>query len=181
MKIQTLSKWAKENDYSYRGAYNRFRKGGIEGAYKSETGRVVIPVKEHQNIKTVVYARVSSNKQKNDLQRQADRMVEFCIKNGWIIDQVVTEVASGLNDKRTKFTKLLKRKDKLRIVSENEDRLTRFGFNYITTLINGEIIIANPNATDKEDLMQDFVSLITSMCARLYGQRRTKRKTERNN
>ena len=172
MKIQNLSNWAKDNNYTYRGAYNRFVKGNLEGAYKTETGRIVIPVESKQPIKTVVYARVSSNKQKQDLQRQSDRMVEFCIKNGWIVDQVINEVASGLNDKRPKFTRILERKDKIRIVCENKDRLTRFGFNYITTLINGEIVIANPNATDKEDLMQDLISLITSMVARYYGQRR---------
>ena len=176
MKLQSLSNWAKDNDYSYRGAYNRFKNGNLKGAYSTETGRIVIPMEEFTEIKTVVYARVSSNKQKEDLKRQADRMVEFCIKNGWIVDQVVTEVASGLNDKRPKFIKLLNRDDKLRIVSENKDRLTRFGFNYITTLINGEIVIANPNATDKEDLMQDLISLITSMVARYYGQRRGSKK-----
>ena len=176
MKVQSLSHWAKENDYSYRGAYNRFVKGNIKGAYTTETGRIVVPVEDNDPIKTVVYARVSAHKQKKDLERQAERMTEFCIKNGWIVDQVITEIASGLNDKRPKLIKLLNRKEKLRIVSENKDRLTRFGLNYITTLINGEIVIANPTANDKEDLMQDLISLITSMVSRYYGQRRGSQK-----
>lgn len=121
---------------------------------------------------TVVYARVSSSKQKDDLERQAQRMVEFCTSNGWIVSQVVKEVASGLNDKRPKLIKLLQTEGRLRIVSEHKDRLTRFGLNYIETLLNGEVVIANLAGSDRDDLMQDLISVITSMVARYYGQRR---------
>ena len=70
MKIKTLSQWAKDNGYSYRGAYNRFRNGNLKQAYKTSTGRIVIPVEvTEQSIKTIVYARVSSHKQKQDLTR----------------------------------------------------------------------------------------------------------------
>ncbi len=65
-----------------------------------------------------------------------------------------------------------------RIVVEHADRLTRFGLNYLTLLYPGEIIIINKVVEDEQDLMQDFVSLVTSFCARLYGKRRSKRKTE---
>ena len=64
---------------------------------------------------------------------------------------------------------------------EHKDRLCRFGLNYIQKLLalqGREIEIVNPVEDDKEDLIQDFVSIITSFCARIYGQRRTKRKTE---
>jgi len=65
---------------------------------------------------------------------------------------------------------------------EHKDRLTRFGFNYIQILFNQlgkEIEVVNETKNDKEDLMQDFISIITSFCARLYGLRRSKRKTEK--
>jgi predicted site-specific integrase-resolvase len=65
---------------------------------------------------------------------------------------------------------------------EHKDRLTRFGFNYIQILFNQldkEIEIVNETKNDKEDLMQDFIAIITSFCARLYGLRRSKRKTEK--
>jgi predicted site-specific integrase-resolvase len=65
-----------------------------------------------------------------------------------------------------------------RIVVEHRDRLTRFGFNYIQQLWNGEIIVINEVDGDEKDLMQDFVSLVTSFTARLYGRRRSKRRTE---
>jgi len=166
MSIKTLSQWAKDNAYSYRGAYNRFKSGNLEQAYKTSTGRIVVSCDStEQPIKTIVYARVSSNKQKNDLIRQAERMSEFCIKNGWIVDQVITEIASGLNDARPKLIKLLEQKDRIRIVSEHKDRLTRFGFNYLKILIHGEIVIADLHGSNK-------------MVARYYGQRRGSKKVK---
>lgn len=68
-----------------------------------------------------------------------------------------------------------------RIIVEHKDRLTRFGFNYLEILTKKqgfEIIVVNPTITVQEDLMQDFTSIITSFCARLYSRRRAKRKTE---
>lgn len=65
---------------------------------------------------------------------------------------------------------------------EHKDRLTRFGFNYIETLLKTKgikIEIINEAVEEKEDLIEDLVSIITSFCARIYGQRRTKRKTEK--
>jgi putative resolvase len=67
-------------------------------------------------------------------------------------------------------------------VVEHKDRLTRFGFNYIEQwlkLQDRRIEVVNLAENGKEDLIQDFVSIVTSFCARLYGQRRSKRKTER--
>ncbi|MBT9130932.1 MAG: hypothetical protein DDT41_01228 [candidate division WS2 bacterium] len=64
---------------------------------------------------------------------------------------------------------------------EHKDRLTRFGFNYLKVLFEEsgmEIEVINESQNDKNDLMQDFVSIITSFCARLYGLRRSRRKTE---
>ncbi len=66
-----------------------------------------------------------------------------------------------------------------KIVVEHSDRLTGFGFDYIKTLYQGKIVVINQVDSDKEDLIRDFVSLVTSFVARSYGLRRSKRKTER--
>ena len=67
------------------------------------------------------------------------------------------------------------------IVVEHKDRATRFGFRYLEVLLSqaGRTIeVANLAENDREDLLQDLSSLVYSMCARLYGQRRAKRKQE---
>ena len=176
-----LSEWAKINHYGYNGAYKLFKRGGIKNAYQDNiTGTILVELddvelKEEYN---VVYARVSSSENKSNLDSQAERVSQFCNANGWVVHEVVKECASGLNDSRPKLQKILKENKATRIVVEHKDRLTRFGFEYIKTLFNGEIIIINEVIEEQNDLMQDFVSLVTSFCSRLYGQRRSKRKTE---
>lgn len=68
------------------------------------------------------------------------------------------------------------------IVVEHKDRLARFGLNYIERLLDlqgRKIEVINEQSNDRDDLMQNFVSIITSFCARLYGLRRNKRRTEK--
>jgi predicted site-specific integrase-resolvase len=78
--------------------------------------------------------------------------------------------------------KLLTDKTITLTVVEHKDRLTRFGFNSIEQrlkLQGRRIEVINLVENGKEDLVPGFVSLVTSFCARRYGQRRSKRKTER--
>lgn len=89
------------------------------------------------------------------------------------------EVGSGLSDSRKMLTSIISNPSPLRVVVEYKDRLTRFGFRYIEFAIKnngGEIIVINTKKNDKEELMEDFVSIITSFCARIYGKRRSERK-----
>ena len=74
--------------------------------------------------------------------------------------------------------KNLTNKKATRLVVEHNDRLTRFRFNYIKILFSEyEIVVVN-EVESKEDLFENFVSLVTSFCARIYGRRRSRRKTE---
>jgi predicted site-specific integrase-resolvase len=68
------------------------------------------------------------------------------------------------------------------IIVEHKDRLTRFGYNYLEQLLKMQdrrIEVVDLAENGKEDLIQDFVSIVTSFCAQLYGQCRSRRKTER--
>jgi len=97
------------------------------------------------------------------------------------VDRVFKEVASGMNDNRKELNKLLEIKYKY-IVIEHKDRLTRFGFNYLETLLfrlGTEIIVINRDREDETDLIKDFISIITSYCCRLYGMRRCETKKEK--
>jgi len=94
----------------------------------------------------------------------------------------VKEIGSGLNDKRKKLEKVLKDDSWNVLIVEHKDRLTRFGFNYIETLLNNigkEVITVNKQDDKQNDLMEDLVSIIYSFSARMYGLRRSKRKAEK--
>lgn len=162
-------------------AYRAFNNGDIDGAYQLPSGTIIVPDKSIPTKQeyTVVYARVSSSMNKSNLAGQSDRLVAFCNAKGWGVNEVIKECGSGLNDHRPKLIKLLSERKATKIIIEHKDRLTRFGYNYIKTLMNDcEIICLNETKQQDDDLMQDFVSVITSFCARIYGQRRCKRKTE---
>lgn len=184
-----LSEYARRIGVKRHTAYRWFKKGEIPNAVQLPSGTIYVPDEifdtelKRNTGKTIVYARVSSSEQrKTNLETQAERLTQFAIANGWIVDKVIKEVGSGLNDERKKLVELLLSDEPIaRIIVENKDRLTRFGFNYLEILAKKqgfEIIVVNPTTTDQEDLMQDFTSIITSFCARLYNGRRAKRKTE---
>ena len=175
-----LSEYAKQVGVGYRTAWNWYKAGKLPNAYRTPTGGVCIKNKNDISDEyTVVYSRVSSSENKPNLDSQAKRVVDFCVARGWKIDEIIKECGSGVNDKRPKLEKLLREKRATRIVIEHKDRLTRFGFNYITTLTDWcDIVVINEVEENEADLIQDFVSIITSFCARIYGKRRSKRKTE---
>ena len=177
-----LSEYARRNGILYRSAWERFRLGKIPGAYLDDSGHIVIPEPEHLKVGVaVVYARVSTHKQKDDLDRQAARMVTFANESGLQVIAVVTEVGSGVNDNRKKLTKLLKRDDWGTLVVEHKDRLSRVGFGWFDVLLSGQgrrVLVANLAQEETSDLMQDFVSIIYSFAARLYGLRSAKQRTK---
>lgn len=151
-----------------------------------ETGTVVITeeIKETggQDPVVVVYARVSANENRPNLDSQAERLCAYCAAKGWKVRKVVKEVGSGVNDGRKKLLALLADPTVTVIVVEHKDRLTRFGFKYIETLLTMQgrsIEVVNVTTNPIEDIIADFVSILYSFCAKLYGQRRARRKTEK--
>mgnify|MGYP001045474802 CR=1 FL=1 len=139
-------------------------------------------ISEKKDEKVVIYCRVSSSENKNNLETQKERLINYCAARGYKIHKIITEIGSGINDDRPKLSKLITDNDYIKIVVEHKDRLTRLGFNYFTlftNVLNKEIEVINPANTDKEDLIEDFISIITSFCSRIYGKRRSKRKTEK--
>jgi predicted site-specific integrase-resolvase len=172
-----LSKWAKENGISYLTAYRWAKSGKLDGVKIMPTGTILIdntPIPKINIHNVVIYARVSNNSRRKELDYQVNRIIEFANSSGIKTNKIYKEVASGMNDNRTQFWKMLDSNPST-IIIENKDRLTRFGFNYIERLLkklNIEIIVMNNDQTDEVDLIKDLVSVITSFCCRLYGLRR---------
>ena len=178
MKLVKLSEYAKMKGVSVRTLRRRMKDGSLN-TVKTSTGRVMVNIQEEKNDYVVTYARVSSSENKTNLLSQSKRLQDFCEAKGWVVKEVVEEIGSGLNDGRKKLSNIFLNKKVTKVVVEHNDRLTRFGFNYLKQLWDVEIIVINEVVEDEKDLMQDFVSLVTSFCARLYGKRRTKRNTEK--
>ncbi|GLV61032.1 resolvase [Dictyobacter sp. S3.2.2.5] len=181
-----LSEYAKQQGVRYETAWRWFRDGKIQGR---RVGAHTILIDEPTTVSassskthTVVYTRVSSAENKVNLDRQAERLVAYCAARGYPVSRVVKEIGSGVNDNRPRFLALLADPSVGRIVIEHKDRGTRFGFRYIETLLHTygrEIEVVNHAENGTEDLLADLTSIVYSFCARLYGPRRAKRKTER--
>jgi len=179
-----LSDYAKAKGVSYKTAWRWYQDGQIKGR---RYGRTIIVDEEIEiqrvaSQKVAVYARVSSTENKSNLDSQAERLLAYCEASGYQIAKVVKEIGSGVNDSRPKLLGMLADQSISLIVVEHKDRLTRFGFRYMETLLKGQgrsVEVVNVAENGTEDLLADLVSIIYSFCARLYGQRRAKRKTER--
>jgi len=177
-----LSDWAKQQGIAYITAWRWFKRGKLPvKAYKTPSGSILVePNRPKIKKRTWVYCRVSSHNKKDDLDRQVQRCISFCTANGWTIEKVVKEIASGMNDNRPKLTKLLEEPPD-RLVIEHKDRLTRFGFRYFEILLpklGCEIVVINRDAEERDDLLKDLVAIITSFCCRLYGLRRGRYKAK---
>lgn len=176
-----ISQYAKLNKVGYRTVWNWVKSGKVEHVLTG-TGRIIIVENENTRQSVAVYARVSSSENKDSLERQKQRLLDYCAAKGYPVCKVVTEIGSGLNDKRPKLEAILLDKTITIIVVEHEDRLARFGLNYIKKMLeldDRKIEVINEVSDEKADLMQDFISIVTLFAARIYGQRRTKRQTEK--
>ncbi|MEC4892797.1 MAG: IS607 family transposase [Oscillatoria sp. PMC 1051.18] len=178
-----LSDYAKKAGISYRTAW-RWWKQGILTGYQSPTGTIIILDEENSKSDKIacIYARVSSAENKDNLDRQAERLKDYSIARGYKIYKIVKEIGSGLNDNRKQLGKILVDPNYNILVVEHKDRLARFGTNYIELLLkelDKELEIVNQSEEKQDELMEDLIAIITSFCSRIYGPIGSKRKTEK--
>ncbi len=129
----------------------------------------------------VIYARVSLAKQSHDgnLDRQRDRLLDEAHKRGYDPVLVVTEQASGINDKRRGLWRVLRLAEKRGfdvLLIEFPDRLARFGFRYLTEYLRAfdvrvETVRDRPPVSFEEEVTRDLITILTVFSARLYGRR----------
>ncbi|MBA3920751.1 MAG: IS607 family transposase [Nostocaceae cyanobacterium] len=183
-----LSDYAKHLGIAYQTAWKHYKNGLIPYPTRQlPSGSVIVdfdPRKESGQKtfnKAAIYTRVSSGENRKNLDTQAERLCNYSSAKGYQIVHVVKEVGSGLNDHRKKLEILLKLSDYDILIVEHKDRLCRFGTNYMELLLSRlgvKLEIVNIVDNQRDELMTDLVAIITSFAARLYGQRRAKRKTE---
>lgn len=130
--------------------------------------------------RTVCYARVSSSDQKADLQRQADRLKAFAINMGASDIEVVSEIGSGMNDKRRKLNRILADPTVGTIIVEHCDRLTRMNAGLVESVLeaSGRRLIVVDDTDLDDDLARDMTEVLTSFCVRLYGRGAARSKVE---
>ena len=140
---------------------------------------------ENDNRQIVIYARVSTGNQKDDLQNQVTFLRQFCNAKGIIVDQCIEEYGSGLNYNRKKWNQLLDEvmEQKIKtIIVTHKDRFVRFGYDWFEKFcmkFNTTIVVVNnEELSPQEELVQDIVSILHVFSCRLYGLHKYKKQIE---
>ncbi|MCD6209486.1 MAG: IS607 family transposase [Methanophagales archaeon] len=172
----TLYRWTKE------GKIRAVRTPGGEYRYPESEIYRILGEQKPQN-KAVIYARVSSADQKEDLERQIEVLQRFAEKEGLKVIEVVTDIASGLNGKRKglkKLFELVKNREIEKVLITYRDRLTRFGYELMEEFFKSYgvdiVCLYKQSKTPHEELMEDLISIVTSFAGKLYGMRSHKAK-----
>ena len=176
VSVQTLQRWDRD---------------GILKANRTPTNRRYYTYDQYLQFKgiqterdirdVVIYARVSTKNQKEDLKNQVQFLQNFCNARGLIVNECIAEFGSGLNYNRKKWNQLL---DKVMegqiktIIISNKDRFIRFGYDWFERFcqkFNTEIIIVNNESlSPKEEVVQDILSIFDIFSCKLYGLRKYK-------
>ncbi len=178
--VKTLANNGKLNSFKTDGRHRRFREEDLD-AYMGVK-------KEKQERLTVIYARCSTDKQKENLERQKDRLRKYAEEKNYKYF-IIDEIASGINEKRKGIHKLIKMcfEGKVeRVLIEYKDRLARFGYEYLDAIFrNLEVIVEIMETKEKkyeEELAEDIMKILTCYSARYYGARGgRKKKNEQEN
>src|SRR3712207_6590375 len=140
-------------------------------------------VQDKDKRKTIIYARVSSNSQKDDLKNQVEFLKQYANAKGMIVDEIFEDVGSGLNYNRKKWNKLLE--DCMlgaikTIIVSHKDRFIRFGFDWFERFVKSNgvelIVVNNESLSPQEEMIQDLISIIHVFSCRIYGLRKYKKK-----
>ena len=183
---KTLRIWDKENKLKpvlTSGGHRRYKESDINKILGIEETQV-----EKKEV-CVTYSRVSSQKQKvsGDLDRQSQRLSEYCAKHNLYVEYIIKDCGSGLNDKRSGFIQLtdLVIKGKVnKVIVEHKDILTRFQYNFIEKMykVFGCEIIAvddKEDVSDAEELTRDLMALLASFSGKYYGMRSLERRKKK--
>ena len=175
VSAQTLRNWDKNGKlHPHHTSSNGYR------YYTPEQLNQVMNIKPNLDRIVIGYCRVSSNKQKDDLERQIENMKLYLTSQGKPFE-IISDIGSGINYKKKGLKELIRRisQNKVeKVVVLYEDRLLRFGFElveYIASLYNCDIeIIDNTEKPEQQELVEDLAQIITVFSCKLQGKRANK-------
>ncbi len=191
-KLYKLSEFARIIGVSRSGVVKWIREGKVRAVIIH--GRWYIPESELERLtrglyaglkRIAIYARVSGNTQKDDLERQISSLEDYVRRHFPQAEyMVVKDIASGLKEDRRGLRKLIEMARKRQIdavVVAYKDRLTRFGFTYLRELFEayGVRVIVAFHEEPKDyyqELVEDLIAIVTSFAGRIYGKRSRKYK-----
>ena len=174
----TLQRWdnsGKLKAVRTAGGHRRFKLCDLEKLAGTETEEI-----DNRDVIAATYARCSTSDQKQhgDIDRQSQRLSEYCAKKRYKVEHIIKDMGSGINDKRKGFVKLCKlvTEQKInKVVIEHKDRLTRFQYNLIEFFFHSygvDIELTDKKEyTEQEELVNDMMMLIASFSGRLYSAR----------
>lgn len=179
--VKTLQKWDRDGILkAYRSPSNR--RYYTHRQYLDYIGESRTEIKSN-----VIYARVSTRNQIDDLKNQIKYLEKYCLDNGIPISNIYSDFGSGMNYSRKKWNTLIDdcfegKIDK--IIISYKDRFVRFGFDWISDLLyrltgTQIIIVENISTTPENELIQDLISIIHVFSCRVYGLRKYKKKLEK--
>ncbi len=176
---QTLRDWHKKGSF----VPHHITEGGTR-YYSQEQLNHFLGIKgiESKNKKVVGYCRVSSNKQKDDLERQVENVKTYMIAKGYSFE-IITDIGSGINYNKKGLNQLIDMitdSEVEKVVILYKDRLLRFGFELVENLCNKYEttieIIDHTEKTEEQELVEDLVQIVNVFSARLQGKRANKAK-----
>lgn len=173
VSVKTLQRWDNENTLkAYRNP--KGRRYYTHEQYLAFTG-----VSSNINKKIVIYARISTNTQKINLNNQVEFLKNYANSKGLIINEIITDIDSGLNYNRKKWNDLINDciNQKIQtIIIANKDRFIRFGYDWFERfLLNygvNIIVVNNDKLSSNEELIQDLISIIHIFSCKIYGLRK---------
>jgi putative resolvase len=124
--------------------------------------------------KTIIYTRVSTHNQKDDLKNQVEFLKQYASGKGIIVDEVFEDIGSGLNYNRKKWNKLLE--DCMlglikTVIVAHKDRFIRFGYEWFERLLKSNgveiIVVNNEKMSPQEEMVQDLINIIHVFSCRI--------------
>ena len=179
VSVKTLQRWGNEDKLK---------------AYRTPTDRRYYTHKQYVDYmgdsnskhgKTIIYTRVSSNGQKDDLINQVEFLKQYANAKGIIVDEIFEDIGSGLNYNRKKWNKLIE--DCMlglvkTIIIAHKDRFIRFGYDWFERFLKANgvdiIIVNNEKLSPEQELVNDLISIIHVFSCRIYGLRKYKKQIE---